>query len=72
MGETCAVVVAGPIEEDLGFVFKAAEGGGMDDAGDVALILAAPTVDGLRMPSAAGRRGLLREWGKKVLGGDPY
>ena len=39
----------------------------MDDAGDVTLVFAAPAVGGLRMPSAAGRGGLLREWGKKVL-----
>jgi hypothetical protein len=38
----------------------------MDDAGDVALVFAAPAVGGLRMPSAAGRGGLLREGGKKV------
>ena len=59
--EARAVVVTGAVEEDLGFVFEAAEGGGVDDAGDVALVFAAPAVGGLRVEASACGGGFLRE-----------
>src|SRR6185503_15435397 len=42
VGEPRAEVIAGAVEEDLGLVFEAAEGAGMDDAIAIALVLRAP------------------------------
>ena len=57
VGQSCAVMVAGAIEEDLGFVFETAKGSRMDDAGDIALVFATPAVRRLRVEaSARGRR----------------
>lgn len=42
VGEAGAEMIAGAIEEDLGFVFEAAEGAGMDDAIAITLVMGAP------------------------------
>ena len=66
MGESRAVMVAGAVEKDLGFVFETAKGGRMDDAGNVALVFAAPAVRRLRVETSAGGRGFLGE-GREVF-----
>ena len=43
MGEARAVIIALVLDEDLGLVLEAAEGGGMDDAVAVALVTGAVT-----------------------------
>src|ERR1051325_748924 len=42
VGKPGAEMVAGAVEEDLGFVFEPAEGARMDDAVAIALVLSAP------------------------------
>ena len=42
VGQAGAQMIAGAVEEDLGLVFQAAEGAGMDDAVAVALVFGAP------------------------------
>ena len=61
VGEARAVVVAGAVEEDLGFVFEAAEGGRVDDARGVALEFRAPAVRRLRVEAPARGGGKLGE-----------
>ena len=42
VGESGAEMVAGAVKENLGFIFEAAKGAGMDDAVAVALVMGAP------------------------------
>ncbi len=57
VGEPRAVMVALVIDEDLGLVLQAAEGGGMDDAVAVALERRARRALRLGMKAAAARSG---------------
>ncbi len=66
VGEAGAEVVAGAVEEDLGFVFEAAEGAGVDDAVAVALEMGAPVGGVFGVLAAAG---LVAELGVRRAGG---
>lgn len=64
VGEAVAEVVVGVVGENLGLVFKAAEGAGVDDAGAVALEGPAKGMRRLRMAaseSGIGGDGVGRE-----------
>ena len=54
VGEPGAEMVAGAVEENLGLVFQAAKGAGVDDAVAVALVFGAPQGAAVRMNAAAG------------------
>ena len=66
VGQAGAVVIAFVVDEDLGLVFQAAEGGGMQDA--VAVALEAGAVVGLvfRMRPAFGLAALHPVRGKRL------
>src|ERR1039458_5784313 len=59
-------MVAGAVEEDLGFVFEAAKGAGVDDAVAVALEFGAPGGGGFGMDAAAGLGAKLGVGGERL------
>src|SRR3954454_10392666 len=61
MGQAGAEVVARSVEENLGLIFEAPEGAGMDNPRPVALKLCPKSVARLVVPPAARFAGLLRE-----------
>ena len=54
VGEAGAEMIAGAIEENLGLIFEAAEGAGMNDAIAVALVMGAPFGRVFLVAAAAG------------------
>lgn len=66
VGEASAEMITGAIEEDLSFVFEAAEGAGMDDAIAIALVMGAPFRGFLWIFAAAGVGAELRAGGEGI------